>query len=326
MKAIAITEFGDADVLQAIELDIPQMGPNQVLIKAAAAGVNRPDIMQRQGVYPPPPGASEIPGLEVAGEIVEIGSQVSEKKIGDQVCALLSGGGYAEYCVAEADLCLPIPDSISIQQAAGIPEVFFTVWSNLFDRGGLQADETLLVHGGGSGIGSAAIQLAKAFGANVIVTAGSDKKCRYCLDLGADEAINYQQQDFVEEVSRLTEGRGADVILDMVGGDYLQRNIKALAVEGRLLQIAIQQGAKATLNLWTVMQKRLHITGSTLRSRDTAFKAAIAANLQQQVWPLFQSGLVKSQVDKVFPLSQVAEAHRYMESSEHMGKIILVHQ
>jgi len=319
MTAIEI----DNGVLKPVQRTIPTPSITQVLIKVAAAGVNRPDVMQRKGLYPPPPGASEIPGLEVAGTIVALGDNIDHLNIGDKVCALVTGGGYAEYCLASAALCLPVPKSLSFTQAAALPETFFTVWSNVFDRAQLQPDETLLVHGGTSGIGTTAIQLAKAFNAKIIVTAGSKAKCEFCLQLGADAAINYQEQDFVDEIKRLTDSQGVDVILDMIGGDYFPRNLKCMADDARLVQIAIQNGPKAEINLLPVMLKRLTITGSTLRARDDAFKAAIAKQLLEKVWPLLASGQIKPVIHSTFALSDAAKAHQLMESSQHIGKIIL---
>jgi NADPH2:quinone reductase len=300
---------------------VPQTG--QVLIKVSAAGINRPDVMQRQGFYPPPPGASDIPGLEVAGTIVALSDSATHLAIGNKVCALVTGGGYAEYCLASAALSLPIPGNLSFIEAAGIPEAFYTVWSNVFDRGHLQKGETLLVHGGSSGIGTTAIQLAKAFGADVIVTTGSFDKCKYCLALGADAAINYHEQDFVSEIDRITNNAGVNVILDMIGGDYFPRNIKCLADDGRLVQIAVQQNPKSDINLLSVMLKRLTITGSTLRARDDNFKADIANKLLTHVWPLFDSGQIKPIIHSTFTLSDAALAHELMQSSQHIGKIIL---
>ncbi len=301
---------------------VPKTG--QVLIKVMTAGVNRPDVMQRMGLYPPPPGASDIPGLEIAGIVVAIGDIPSTLAIGDKVCALVTGGGYAEYCLASASLCLPIPENLSFIEAAGVPETFFTVWSNVFDRGQLQQGETLLVHGGGSGIGTTAIQLAKAFGANIIVTSGTAAKCQFCLELGANAAINYHEQDFVAEIAKLTDNKGVNVILDMIGGDYFLRNIQCLAHDGRLVQIAVQQSAKSDINLWTMMQKRLTITGSTLRTRDDNFKADIASKLLKHVWPLLISGRIKPIIHSTFALNDAAQAHKLMESSQHIGKIILM--
>jgi NADPH:quinone reductase len=300
---------------------VPQAG--QVLLRVMAAGVNRPDIMQRKGLYPPPPGASDIPGLEVAGTVVALGDKTGNLAIGDKVCALVTGGGYAEHCLASASLCLPIPENLSFVEAAGIPETFFTVWSNIFDRVQLKKGETLLVHGGSSGIGTTVIQLAKAFGAGVIVTAGSFDKCTFCLKLGADAAINYHEQDFVSEIERITQKIGVNVILDMIGGDYFPRNIKCLAAEGRLVQIAVQNNPKSDINLLSVMLKRLTITGSTLRVRDDSFKTDIANKLLKHVWPLLKSGQIKPIIHSTFTLSDAALAHELMESSQHTGKIIL---
>jgi len=294
-----------------------------VLIKVAAAGVNRPDVMQRKGMYPPPPGASDIPGLEISGTIIAIGKQVEHWQIGDQVCALVTGGGYAEYCLASADCCLPIPAGLSFIEAAALPETFFTVWSNVFDRARLQPGETLLVHGGSSGIGTTAIQLAKACNAKVFVTAGNAEKCLRCLQLGADAAINYHAEDFVDAILNLTQNKGVDVILDMVGGDYLPRNIKCMADDARLVQIAVQHGPKSDINLLPIMLKRLTITGSTLRARNDAFKADIAKQLLNNVWPLLATGTIKPIIHSTFSLSDAAKAHELMESSQHFGKIIL---
>jgi len=305
------------------ERAIPMPSDNQVLIKVAAAGVNRPDVMQRQGLYPPPPGASDIPGLEVAGTIMALGAAVKRLKTGDKVCALVTGGAYSEYCAASASLCLPIPAGLSFIEAAALPETFFTVWSNIFDRARLLPNETLLIHGGGSGIGTTAIQLAKAFAAKVIITAGSEAKCRFCLELGADAAINYKDQDFVGEINKLTDGKGVDVILDMIGGDYFPRNIKCMAFDARLVQIALQNGVKAEINLLPVMLKRLIITGSTLRARDDAFKAGIANKLYTNVWPLLAADKIKPVIHSTFALNDAALAHELMESSRHIGKIIL---
>jgi len=295
----------------------------QVLIKVGAAGVNRPDLMQRQGLYPAPADASRILGLEVAGTVVEIGSEVNTVKSGDKVCALVNGGGYAEYCLADAVCCLPVPENFSLVQAAAIPETFFTVWSNVFELGHLMPGESLLIHGGGSGIGTTAIQLGKVFGSQVYVTAGSHDKCQRCSELGADAAIDYRQQDFVEAINVLTADQGVNMILDMIGGDYFPRNLKLLAVEGRLLQIAIQHGAKSEINLWPLMIKRLTITGSTLRARNTAFKGYIAQKLLEMVWPLLESGRVTPVIDSIFPLAEANQAHSRMISNQHFGKIIL---
>ncbi|PPD33904.1 MAG: NAD(P)H-quinone oxidoreductase [Methylomonas sp.] len=313
----------DNQTLQPASRPQPEPGPDEVLIKVAAAGVNRPDVMQRQGLYPAPPGASDIPGLEIAGSITATGDQVTQFKPGDQVCALVSGGGYAEYCTAPASLCLPIPIGLSAIEAAGLPETFFTVWSNVFDRAGLKPQETLLVHGGGSGIGTTAIQLAHAFGAHVFTTVGSDEKCAFCLELGAKAAINYRSRDFVEVISRLTDGKGVNVILDIIGGDYFPRNLKCLSADGRLVQIALQNGVKSEINLLPVMLKRLTITGSTLRIRDTEFKTAIARQLKAKVWPLLEQGSIKPVIHSTFKLTEAGLAHALMESSRHTGKIIL---
>ena len=324
MRAIEIIPNSTGNTLQLCkEYPTPVPAAHQILIKVKAAGVNRPDLMQRQGVYPPPPDASPILGLEIAGIIVEAGNNISRFKVGDAVCALVTGGGYAEYCLASAACCLPIPDGFNFVQASALPETLFTVWSNVFQRGHLMPNETLLVHGGGSGIGCTAIQLAKAFGNKVYITAGSDEKCQRCLDLGADAAINYRQQDFVEQINMQTDGKGVDVILDMIGGDYFPRNLKCLAVEGRLLQIAIQNGAKSEINLWQMMLKRQTITGSTLRARDDNFKGHIAHQLQEKVWPLLANGMIKPIIDSVFPLADVEHAHARMAGNQHFGKIIL---
>ena len=310
-------------MLQITEGDAPAPGNEQVLIKVAAAGINRPDVMQRQGKYPPPPGASAIPGLEIAGEVIATGENASWPLPGDQVCALVTGGGYAELAVAEASLCLPVPAGLTPVQAAALPETFFTVWSNLFDRAGLKEGESVLIHGGSSGIGTTAIQLAKAFGATVFTTAGSGEKCRVCRELGADLAINYNEEDFVEACGNATGGKGVDVILDMVAGDYTNRNIDAAAVEGRYVIIAGLRGFSAEVSIRSIMLKRLVITGSTLRPRPVEFKAAIAAEMKEQVWPLLEAGRVKPIIHTVLPLSQANEGHRLMESSRHIGKIML---
>ncbi len=323
MRAINIINSGISSSLQIDQHPTPIPKTDEVLIKVHAAGVNRPDIMQRQGLYPPPAGTTDILGLEVAGTIAALGSNITHLNIGDKVCALITGGGYAEYCTASAQLCLAIPDAFSFIEAAALPETYFTVWSNVFDRASLQASETLLVHGGSSGIGTTAIQLAKAFGAKVIVTAGSEEKCRFCTELGADLAINYPQQDFVAEIKRHTNNKGVDVILDMIGGNYLARNIECMDFDARLVQIALQKGIKAELNLLPVMLKRLTLTGSTLRSRSSGFKAQIAEQLLKNVWPLLARGQIKPIIYQTFPLAEAAEAHALMESSLHMGKIIL---
>ena len=323
MRAIEIIQPGPPDVLTLCERPTPQAGPRQVLIKVHAAGVNRPDVLQRTGNYPVPPGASDIPGLEVAGEIVAGDVADSGLKIGDLVCALAQGGGYAEYCVAPIEQCLPVPKGLTALEAASLPETFFTVWSNVFDRAGLTGSETLLVQGGSSGIGVTAIQIATALGHRVFATAGSDEKCRACEALGAERGINYKTEDFVEIVKAATGGKGVDVVLDMVGGDYVPREILALADDGRLVLIALLGGAKAEINLGQILRRRLTVTGSTLRPRPVAFKAAIAAKLRQHVWPLLESGRVKPVIFKSFPLEQAAQAHTLMESSTHVGKIML---
>ena len=326
MQAVEITAFGDPQVLKLGERPVPQAGQGELCIRVAASGVNRPDVIQRKGHYAPPPGASDLPGLEVAGVIVSgDAAAMAEQglKLGDRVCALVAGGGYAEYCVAPVAQCLPVPAGLSDIEAACLPETFFTVWSNVFDRGALQAGETLLIQGGSSGIGVTAIQLAKAFGAKVIVTAGSDDKCQACLALGADHAINYKTQDFVAEAKRITDGQGVDVILDMVAGDYVAREVEALAEDGRLVIIAVQGGVQSGFNAGLVLRRRLHITGSTLRPRPVAFKAAIAKALQAQVWPLLAAGKVKPIIHSQFDAAQAAEAHALMESNQHIGKIVL---
>ena len=324
MIAIEIREPGEPEVLVAAERPTPSPAAGEVLIRVAAAGVNRPDVFQRRGRYAPPPGASDIPGLEVSGVVEALGSGVTDWHVGDVVCALVTGGGYAEYCVAPAPQCLAVPRGMDIITGSAIPETFFTVWSNVFQRGRLQQNESLLVHGGSSGIGTTAIQLAKARGARVFATAGSADKCAACERLGAERAINYRDADFVAVVRELTGGRGVDVVLDMVGGDYFARNIEVLAVEGRLVEIATLHGVKAEVNIQTIMGRRLTLTGSTLRPRPIADKAAIAAELRQQVWPLLESGAVKPIVHQTFPLRQAAAAHRMMESSAHIGKLLLV--
>ncbi|HEX9790405.1 MAG TPA: NAD(P)H-quinone oxidoreductase [Kiloniellales bacterium] len=323
MTAIEIREAGGPEVLVPASRPVPEPGTGEVLIRVAAAGINRPDVLQRAGGYPPPPGASDIPGLEIAGDVVGLGDAVKGRKLGDRVMALVAGGGYAEYCTAPAAQCLPIPKGLDMIEAAAIPETFFTVWSNVFDRGRLKAGESILVHGGSSGIGTTAIQLAKAFGARVFTTAGSADKCAACEKLGAERAINYRDEDFVTVVRDLTGGAGVDVILDMVGGDYIARNIKALAPDGRLCQIAFLGGSKAEVDFLPMMLKRLTLTGSTLRPRPVEFKAAIARALEKNVWPLVEKGAVKPVLFKTLPLAQAAEAHRLMESSAHIGKIVL---
>jgi NADPH2:quinone reductase len=323
MTAIAIRAPGGPEVLVPEMRPRPAPGPGQILVKVAAAGVNRPDVAQRQGFYPPPAGAPDIPGLEIAGEVVACGEGVKRWKKGDQVCALVIGGGYAEYCLAHEGHALPVPEGLSMAEAAAVPETFFTVWHNVFERGRLQKGETLLVHGGSSGIGTTAIQLAKNFGANVIVTAGSAEKCEACRMLGADLAIDYKTEDFVAMTKSATDGHGADLILDMVGGDYIERNYEAAAVEGRIVQIAFLRSPKATVNFSRVMLKRLTHTGSTLRSRSDADKAAIARAVEQHAWPLIAAGQVRPVMDKTFGLAEAAAAHARMESSQHIGKIVL---
>jgi len=323
MIAIEIRAPGGPDVLVPVERPRPSPSAGEVLIKVAAAGVNRPDVFQRRGRYPPPPGASDIPGLEVSGIVESPGAGVENFHAGDAVCALVAGGGYAEYCVAPAPQCLPAPRGLDLVTAAGIPETFFTVWTNVFERGRLSASESLLVHGGSSGIGTTAIQLARARGSRVFATAGSPDKCAACERLGAERAIDYRREDFVAVIRELTGGRGVDVVLDMVGGDYFARNIEALAVEGRLVEIATLQGVTAELNIQTIMQRRLTITGSTLRARPVAEKGAIARAVHEHVWPLIESGAVRPIVHATFPLRDAAEAHRVMESSAHIGKLLL---
>lgn len=324
MKTITITQPGGPEVLQISDRPMLASKPGEVLIKVMAAGTNRPDVAQRKGNYPPPAGApQDIPGLEIAGIVAELGADVSRWKVGDKVCALVIGGGYAEYCVAPEGQCLPVPENLSFAEAASLPETFFTVWSNVFDRGRLQPGETLLVHGGSSGIGVAAIQMATALGSKVYVTAGSDEKCRFCEDLGAAKAINYKNENFSEAIAKLTDGKGVDVILDMIGGDYTALNIKSLANDGRLVFINTMKGKNVEIDLAEVMRKRIYITGSMLRSRDVAFKGSIAQNLEKHIWPLLASGKIKPVVYQIFPAAKAAEAHRLMESSEHMGKIVL---
>ncbi len=322
MWAIAIREPGGPEVLVPEQIDVPRPGSGQVLIKVAAAGVNRPDVLQRKGGYPPPPGAPQTPGLEVAGEVVALGDGVRRYAVGEKVCALVPGGGYAEYCMAEEDNCLPVPMGLTLTEAAALPETYFTVWTNVFQRGDLKPGETLLVHGGSSGIGSTAIMLAKAFGARVIVTAGTDEKCAACIKLGADVAINYRTTDFVAEMKQ--QNLQADVILDMVGGDYLARNMAVAAMHCRIVQIAFQQGSKIDADFLPIMLKRLTFTGSTLRPRSVAEKAEIARELEAKVWPLLALGKCKPQIYATFPLKEAANAHALMESSVHVGKIVLV--
>lgn len=326
MRAVEITSFGPPDVLRLGERPQPVAGAGEVLIRVNASGINRPDVVQRKGHYAPPPGASDLPGLEVAGVVQGGDAMAMERaglRLGDRVCALVAGGGYAEWCVAPVEQCLPVPQGLSDIEAASLPETFFTVWSNVFDRGRLQRGDTLLVQGGGSGIGVTAIQLARAFGATVIVTAGSDAKCAACLALGAHHAINYNTQDFVAEVQRITDGKGADVVLDMVAGSYVAREVECLAEDGRLVIIAVQGGLKSEFNAGLVMRRRLTITGSTLRPRSVEFKGAIARALREHVWPLLASGAVRPVIHSTFAAADAAQAHALMESNQHTGKIVL---
>ena len=324
MICVEIAKPGGPDVLHAVERRDPVPGTGEVLIRVAAAGVNRPDVLQRRGAYPPPPGASDIPGLEVAGTIESVGSDAGDWRVGDRVCALVSGGGYATKCVAPAPQCLPVPGTLDFVAAAAIPETFFTVWTNVFERGRLETGETALFHGGSSGIGTTAIQLAVARGATAFVTAGSDEKCRACQALGAAHAINYRSRDFVEAIREVTGGRGVDLILDIIGGSYVGRNLAALATEGRLVQIGLQESESTTIDLRRILGRRLTITGSTLRPRTVEEKGAIAAALRREVWPSLEGGEVKPIVYRTFPLQEAAAAHQLMESSEHIGKIVLV--
>ena len=324
MTCIEISRPGGPEVLVSVERPDPIPGPNEVLIRVAGAGVNRPDVLQRRGAYAPPPGASDIPGLEVSGTIAALGPGVRQWKVDDAVCALLAGGGYATMCVAPAKQCLPVPVSVDLVAAGAIPETFFTVWTNVFDRGRLRTGETVLIHGGSSGIGTTAIQLAAARGATVLATAGSDEKCRACEDLGAKQAINYRTADFVEAVRELTSDKGVDLILDMVGGSYVGRNLESLATDGRLVQIGFMSGESTTpVDFRRVMSRRLTITGSMLRPRTVDEKGQIAAAMRTEVWPLLDRGVVKPVIHRVFPLAQAGDAHRLMESSEHVGKIVL---
>ena len=323
MTAIAVRAPGGPEMLVPEQRPVPQPGPGEILVKVAAAGVNRPDVMQRLGLYPPPKGTTDIPGLEIAGSVAACGEDVTRWKTGDPVAALVVGGGYAEYCLAVEGHALPLPRALDPVAAAAIPETFFTVWHNAFERGRLQSGETLLVHGGSSGIGTAAIQLAKAFGARVIATAGSAEKCEACRRLGADAAVNYKEQDFVAAAKAATDGRGADVILDMVGGDYIERNYEAAAVEGRVVQIAFQSSSKASVDFRRIMLKRLTHTGSTLRARSIADKGAIARAVEERVLPLIAAGRVRPLIDSTFPLGEASAAHKRMETSAHVGKIVL---
>ena len=326
MLAIEISSPGGPDVLVPVERPVPSIGAGEVLVKVAAAGVNRPDVLQRQGRYPPPPGVTDIPGLEIAGTIEAIGPAVTSWRVGDAVCALVSGGGYAEFCAVPAPQCLPIPRGFDVTHAAGIPETTFTVWTNVFERGRLAAGESILIHGGSSGIGTTAIQLAHARGARVFATAGSAEKCAACESIGAERGINYREADFVAAVKALTNGRGVDVVLDMVAGDYVQRNIDVLAMDGRLVMIGRQGGVKSEIDVMPILRKRLILTGSTLRTRSVEEKGALAQAVYQQVWPLFESGAVRVIVHETFPLRDAAAAHRVMESSTHVGKLVLTVQ
>ncbi len=323
MQVVEIAAPGGPEQLRVVVRPVPQPGEGEVLVRVAAAGVNRPDVMQREGRYPPPPGASDIPGLEISGEIVAMGANVSGLAVGSKITALLPGGGYATYAVAAAPLCLPVPDGLSMVEAAALPETFFTVWTNLFDRGRCQPGETVLIHGGTSGIGTTAIQLATAWGARVFATAGSADKARACERFGAVRGIDYRTEDFVEVIRKETAGRGADVILDMVGASYLSRNLDAAAVEGRLVVISLIGGARAEINLGTIMAKRLTLTGSTLRARTVPQKAMVAEAVRRNVWPLLAAGRVRPIIYATFPLAEASEAHRLMESSQHIGKIVL---
>jgi len=326
MRAVEISTYGKPEVLRLTVRPQPAPGPDEVLIRVAASGVNRPDVLQRKGMYPVPPGASDLPGLEVAGVIVEGDAKAlaaAGLKVGDRVCALVAGGGYAEFCVAPIGQCLPVPAGLSDIEAASLPETFFTVWSNVFDRGRLQAGQTFLVQGGTSGIGVTAIQMARAAGATVIATAGSAEKAAACTALGAHHAINYREQDFVAEVDRITGGKGVDVILDMVAGSYIARELKCMAEDGRLVIIAVQGGIDAQIDAGAVLRRRLTITGSTLRPRPMAFKTAIAAALRSKVWPWLETGIVKPVIHQVFPAAQAAQAHALMESNQHIGKLVL---
>jgi NADPH:quinone reductase len=323
MRAVEVSKPGGPEVLVPAERPLPSPKPSEILIKVAAAGVNRPDVLQRMGLYPVPPDASDLPGLEVAGEVVTVGSSVKSFKPGDKVCALVHGGGYAEYCVAPEGTALPVPKGLSLVEAASLPETFFTVWSNVYDRGQLAPGESLLVQGGSSGIGVTAIQMAKAMGNRVFATAGSDEKCAACVRLGAEKAFNYKTQDFLAELKAATGGKGVNVILDMVGGDYVPRELKCLSDDGRLVFIAFLRGPKTELDINEVMRRRLTLTGSTLRPRTIEFKAYVAKNLRERIWPLIEAGRIRPEIFKTFALNDAAEAHRLMESSQHIGKIVL---
>jgi len=323
MQAIGFDEPGPPEVLQMRDEPLPRPGPGQVLVKVAYAGVNRPDVVQRQGKYPPPPGASPLPGLEIAGEVVLLGEGISSPPLGQQVCALVAGGGYAQYCLAEAGHCLSVPPGLPLEQAAALPETLFTVWHNMFQRGGAKAGETILAHGGTSGIGCMAILLGRLFDVTVIVTCGGPDKCARATEIGAAHAIDYKAVDFVDEIARLTGGRGAQMVLDMVAGDYVPRNLKCLGPDGRHVTIAVQGGTKATINMAEVMSRRLTLTGSTMRPRSNAFKTALAQEIAREVWPAVADGRLRPIMDRVFPLAQAAAAHRHMESGGHVGKIVL---
>lgn len=323
MRAIEMAQPGGPEVLQICQRQVPVPAQKEVLIRISAAGVNRPDLLQREGLYPPPPGASDLLGLEVAGEIVAVGEGVTEQKLGGMVCALLNGGGYAEYAAIDQSLCLPVPQGFSLVEAAALPETFFTVWHNLFQRAQLQAGETCLIHGGSSGIGTTAIQMATAMGARVFVTAGSDEKCAQCVELGAEQAVNYRTGDFVSLLKEKTQGRGVDVILDMVGGDYLQRNMRLAARDGRLLSIAFLQGAKVEVDFTPLLIKRLKLMGSTLRAQSIQSKIGIAKELKEHIWPLLDQGRIKPVIDSTYPLAEACRAHRRMAGSQHIGKIVL---
>ena len=324
MSAIEIAAPGGPEQLRLTTRALPRPAEGEVLLKVAAAGVNRPDVLQRLGQYPPPPGASDIPGLEVAGEVVALGAKVTGLRLGDEVTALLSGGGYAAYAAAAAPLCLPVPKGLSLTEAAALPETFFTVWTNLFERGGLKAGDTVLIHGGTSGIGTTAIQLAKAFGARVFATAGSAEKARACEKLGAVRGIDYKSEDFVAVVNSETDNRGVDLILDIIGGSYVSRNLEAAAVDGRIVVIGLLGGPRAEVKMRLILSKRLTLTGSTLRARTVAQKAAVAAGVREHVWPLIEAGRVRPLIESTFPLAEAAAAHRLMESSGHIGKIVLM--
>jgi len=323
MRAVEITKPGGPEVLKAAERPLPQPKPHEILVKVAAAGVNRPDVLQRMGLYSVPPDASDLPGLGIAGTVAATGASVKMWKVGDQVCALVHGGGYAEYCVVPEVQALPVPKGLSLTEAASLPETFFTVYSNVFDRGGLRAGETFLVQGGSSGIGVTAIQMAAALGARVFTTAGTDEKCAACVKLGAEKAFNYKSGDWAEELKAATAGKGVNVILDMAGGDFVPKELKSLADEGRLVMIAFLRGMKTEIDLSVVMAKRLQITGSTLRPRPIEFKGQVAKSLRERVWPLVEAGKIKPVVYKTFPLAEASEAHKLMETSQHIGKIVL---